>query len=304
MSERNSSTLDSLFRTPRTIIDQTIETQETINRQGLDLTRQAVKPLVGATPGAGANTEEQVDDVFDKLDDTQAGLLGQVQSVADRTVDGTEDAAEWGVDMLDRQVGRMQRVGEEAEEMTEEAIESAGDAADTAEDVTESAEETAEDVAESTEDAAEDVAQSAQQAADSTADAPEYVVDDFEAELDEAAVQFGEFAEIDRTAAEGLVQNGIETLDDLASASTAEVADAAYTTEDTAEEWIEAAVLYEDVALADLEGIGETYSERLHAAGIRTVDQLARTSAEEVADIAGVDEDRAADWILQAQEAA
>jgi transcription termination factor NusA len=282
MSESNSSTFGSLFRTPRIIIDQTIETQEMINRQSLDLTRQAVKPLVGAD----AATEEQVDDVFDKLDDTQADLLGQVQSVADRTVDSTEEATEWGVDMLDRQVGHMQRVGDEAEEMTEEALDSAGDAAESAADT------------------AEDAAESAQEVAASATDVAEDAVDDLQDELDEATGEFDEFDEIDGTAAEGLVQDGIETLDDLASASTAEVADAAYTTEDTAEEWIEAAVLYEDVALADLEGIGETYSERLHAAGIRTVDQLARTSAEEVADIAGVDEDRAADWILQAQEAA
>ena len=297
MSESNSSTLDSLFRTPRTIIDQTIETQETINRQGLDLTRQAVKPLVGATPGADEDTEEQVDDVFDKLDDTQSDLLGEVQSMADRTVDGTEDAAEWGFDLLDRQVGRLQRAGEEAEEMTEEAIDTAGDAA---EDVAE----TAEDVAEETEDAAEDVADSAQQAADSATDVAEDVVDDFQDELDDATDEFDEFDDIDGTAVEGLAREGIESIEDLAGAQADEVADAAYTTEDTAEEWIDAAVDHEGVALADLDGIGETYSDRLRAAGIRTVDQLARTSAEEVAETAEVDEDRAGEWIQQAQDAA
>jgi len=299
MSE--SSTLSSLFETPRTIIDQTIETNETINRQGLDLTRQAVKPLVSVAPGAGRDAEDQVDDAFDRLDDAQSDLLGEVQSVADRTVDSTEDAAQWSVDVLDRQVGRMQEAGESAADAAEDAVDAAEN---TVEDAAESAEDTAEDVADATEEATDEAADAVQDAAESANDAAEEAIDDLQTEFDEATDEVDAFDSVDRSATEGLVADDIETVSDLATAQVDAVADAASTTQNRAEEWIDAAVDYEGESLADLEGIGETYSDRLAAAGVRTVDQLARTSAAEVADVAEVDEDRAAEWVQQAQDAA
>jgi polyhydroxyalkanoate synthase len=58
------------------------------------------------------------------------------------------------------------------------------------------------------------------------------------------------------------------------------------------------------VNLADLEGIGATYADRLAAAGVRTQGDLARTSAEEVAETADVSEERAGEWVQQAQDRA
>ena len=52
------------------------------------------------------------------------------------------------------------------------------------------------------------------------------------------------------------------------------------------------------------EGIGQTYSDRLAAANVRTASQLSRTSIEDVSEIAQVNEGRASDWINQAQEEA
>lgn len=279
----DSSTIGSLFDAQRTIIGQTFETQETINRQGLDLTRRAVGPLFGATMG----TEEDVDETFARLDDTQAQMLEEAQHVAEQPVDASEELARWSVDFFDTQVGRFQSAGE-----------SAGDVAG---EVAESAESTAEEAAETTEETAEEAADTAEDVADSTTDVAEDVVEDLQAEVEAATDEFDALEAVDETAVQGLAGEDIETLTDLASAQVEAVADAASTTQAEAEEWIEAAVEYEDVALADLEGIGETYSDRLAASGIRTIDQLARTSAAEVADVAGVDEDRAGEWIQQAQ---
>ena len=268
----NSSTIGSLFDAQRTLIGQTFETQETINRQGLDLTRQAVGPLFGATLG----TEEEVDETFARLDDTQAQMLEEARNVAEQPVDASEEIARWSMDFFDNQVGRFQSAGE-----------TAGDVAG--------------DVAETTEETVEDAADTAEDVADSTADVAEDVVEDLQAEFEAAAEEFDALDAVDETATQGLAAEGIETLSDLASAQAEAVADAAYTTESEAEAWIEAAVEHEGESLADLEGIGETYSDRLADAGIRTVDQLARTSAAEVAEVAGIDEDRAGEWIQQAQ---
>lgn len=255
MSE-SSSAIDTLFRTPRDLVDRTIETQESINRQGLDLTRSAVKPVAGVVP-SDRDAEEQVDDAFETVDEQQSEFLEGVQSVADRTFDTSEDAAEWGYDLVDQQVGRLQRAGESAEETAEDALDSAGD-----------------------------------------------VVDDFQDELDEAADEFESLDALDETAVEGLVEDGVETISDLASVQAEAVADATEASNDRAEEWIDAAVEREGESLADLEGIGETYADRLASDGIRTVDQLARTSADEIAATAEVVEERAAEWIQQAQDEA
>lgn len=289
MSE-SSTAIGSLFDAQRTIIDQTFETQATINRQGLDLTRSAVKPVVGATVGSDGDAEAQVDDAFQRLEETQADLLEEAQYLAEQPVDGSERAAQWSADFFERQVERLQGAAETEAEMVE--------------DVAESAEETAEDAADATQDAVEETAEAAEDAAESATDAADEVVEDLQDDLESAAEEFDAFEDVDATAAEGLAAEDIESVADLASASVETVADAATTTQNRAEAWIEAAVEHEDVALADLEGIGETYSERLTAAGVRTVDQLARTSAAEVAEIAEVDEDRAGEWIQQAQQEA
>lgn len=288
MSE-SSSTIDTLFQTPRNLVDRTIETQETINRQGLDLTRSAVRPFAGVVPG-DADREEQVDEAFDTVDEQQSQFLEGIQSVADRTFETSEDAAEWGYDLVDRQVGRLQRAGESAEETAEDALQSAEE---TAEEAGDTAQDTVQEAAETTRETAED-------AVDSAGD----VVDEFQSELDDATDEFESLDALDETSVEGLVEDGIETISDLASAEAEAVADATDASTDQAAEWIDAAVEREGESLGDLDGIGETYADRLAGDGIRTVDQLARTSADEVASSAEVGEERAAEWIQQAQDAA
>ena len=57
-----------------------------------------------------------------------------------------------------------------------------------------------------------------------------------------------------------------------------------------------------DVETEEIDGIGPTYAERLSAAGIETVDELADVNVETVATAAGISETRAEDWLEQATE--
>ena len=53
--------------------------------------------------------------------------------------------------------------------------------------------------------------------------------------------------------------------------------------------------------LTEIKGIGPVFSARLAAAGISRFDELAATSGSRLAEIAGVPETRAAEWISQAR---
>ena len=57
----------------------------------------------------------------------------------------------------------------------------------------------------------------------------------------------------------------------------------------------------DSTSVQEIDGIGPTYAERLEAAGIRTVADLAGSDAGTVAEAAEAGESRAADWIEQAQ---
>jgi predicted flap endonuclease-1-like 5' DNA nuclease len=57
----------------------------------------------------------------------------------------------------------------------------------------------------------------------------------------------------------------------------------------------------EDLELEAIEGLGETYANRLRSAGIESAEQLAQTGSETVADTAEVSESRAGEWISRAQ---
>ncbi len=62
-------------------------------------------------------------------------------------------------------------------------------------------------------------------------------------------------------------------------------------------EWFEEKSTGADVETVS--GIGPTYSERLHEAGVETVDDLTEREAEELAGIAETSESRAQDWLAQ-----
>ena len=295
----SSTAVSSLFDVQRTVIDRTIDAQETINRQGIDLTRRAVKPLVDATPGSGREATDRVDDAFDRLDETQAELLADARYLAETPVDTSERTAEWAMAFFDRQADRLQGAGEAAEETTGEVAETTEE---TAAETAETAEDAAETPADATEGAVEETVDAAAEAADSSGDVAEAVADDFQAEIWSASEEFETLADVDETAVEALADTGIETLADLADARAETVADVADTTEQRAEEWVDAAVAHEGEGVSDLEGVGETYTERLADAGIRTQAQLARTSAHEVAEAADVSEDQAVAWVQRARD--
>lgn len=163
MTENDTSTpLGPLFRAQWTLIDRTIETQRTLHRQGLELTRQSTRTLFGVLPAS--------DDAEAVLDDVEASTEAAVDA---------------------------------AEEATEETVEST---LDTAEEATEPA-----------------------------ADAVEATG----AELDGTPV--GELSGIGATYSGRLEAAGIGTVEELAAASVAEVAEAAQVGTDRAAEWVDRA---------------------------------------------------------------
>ena len=56
--------------------------------------------------------------------------------------------------------------------------------------------------------------------------------------------------------------------------------------------------------LETIEGLGDTYADRLRSSGIESIDHLAAADAETVANVAEVSEDRAQDWVSNAQSQA
>lgn len=56
--------------------------------------------------------------------------------------------------------------------------------------------------------------------------------------------------------------------------------------------------------LKSIDGIGETYANRLRSSGIESLGQLAQANSETVADVAEISEDRAKEWISSAQSQA
>jgi len=233
-----STPLGSLFESQRTLIDRSIDTQEKLDKQGLDLTKQAVTPLVGVAAGVEDDAEARLDDVFEQLEDTQADLFADLQEAAERGVDTSEEVTERSVEFV--------------EKLRDAARDVEADAEDTAEAIDVDIEDAAEDVTDAAEDVAKDLGDGVEAATSDVEDAAEDIEDDVE--------------------------------------------DAAEAVEGTAHD--------ETASGADVKGIGKTYAARLEAAGIETPGDLATTGAAEVAEAAGVSEDRASEWIQQAQTGA
>jgi len=301
------------------MINQTIETQRSLARQGLELTRQGTKSAVGIVPDNEQRTRDRVDDVFDDIESTQDDVLDNVQDLAVRGVNGSEDLANsyFGVlgasfdaqestteqleQATEETIDKVENAAEETLETTEETVEEVGE---TAEDTVDTAEDETEDMADDVEDEVDDVVSDPDETLDledaigTSPDATRADVEDFRAELT------GEFDDIEDRDIGSFVEEEIETLSDLTEAATENVASALGVDDERADEVIDHAVDQEATAIEDIEGIGQTYSDRLAAANVRTASQLSRTSIEDVSEIAQVNEGRASDWINQAQEEA
>ena len=301
------------------MINQTIETQRSLARQGLELTRQGTKSAVGIVPDNEERTRDRVDDVFDDIESTQDDVFDNVQDLAVRGVDGSEDLADSYFGVLGASFDAQESTTEQLEQATEETIDKAENAAEetleTTEETVEEVGETAEDTVDTAKDETEDMADDVEDEVDEVVSDPDETLDledaigtspdatradveDFRAELT------GEFDDIEDRDIGSFVEEEIETLSDLTEAATEDVASALGVDDERADEVIDHAVDQEATAIEDIEGIGQTYSDRLAAADVRTASQLARTSIEDVSEIAQVNEERASDWINQAQEEA
>jgi predicted flap endonuclease-1-like 5' DNA nuclease len=110
--------------------------------------------------------------------------------------------------------------------------------------------------------------------------------------------------EVQQTATEGVsaaeeTVDGAEEAADEVRASTQDTLDAATDAADDAVDAAEETI--DDAPVVSIDGIGETYSDRLEDAGFGTVGELATASVDEIAEAAQVGTDRAAEWIERAQ---
>lgn len=242
MSDSQSSTpLGPLFRAQRTLIEGTIETQRTLQRHGLELTRQSTKTIFGVLPGSD-RAQEQVDETLDGIEETSETLLDDVQERADEGVDSAENVAETAANATEE-------TADEVEAAIEETIDEASDtvegAAETTSAAAEEVEAEAEDALDATEAAAEDTVQSTvertEEAVEEAEEATEEAVETTDEPADPEGTPVGDLKGIGATYSARLDDAGFGTVEALADAPVAEVAEAAQVGEDRAAEWVERA---------------------------------------------------------------
>ena len=122
--------------------------------------------------------------------------------------------------------------------------------------------------------------------------------------------------DIDEEVAQVLIENGIETLEEVAYLPEEELLSIEQFDEDTVKELRSRArtalltsalereelLKWADKSLVDLPGMTHEIANKLKPAGIKTLDQLADLSTEELVEMTGIDHDKAAALITKARE--
>jgi transcription termination/antitermination protein NusA len=136
-----------------------------------------------------------------------------------------------------------------------------------------------------------------------------------EAEAGELQQMFMRELDVDEEVAAILVQEGFSSLEEVAYVPTAELLEVEEFEEEMVEELrarardvlLTQAIATEEAedsgeSLRGMEGMDDALADKLEKAGIRTMDELAEQSTDELMEIAGVDEERAAALIMKARE--
>ena len=122
--------------------------------------------------------------------------------------------------------------------------------------------------------------------------------------------------DIDEEVAQVLIENGIETLEEVAYLPEEELLSIEQFDEDTVKELRSRArtalltsalereelLKWADKSLVDLPGMTHEIANKLKPAGIKTLDQLADLSTDELVEMTGIDHDKAAALITKARE--
>lgn len=311
-----------------------LKSQESVQRQGVELlqagTHSYLSTVDAMTPGARTSTAQlrrRTDEAFEQLKHNHADLFESVEHEAEQGLDSYEELSAEYLDALDEQLDVLLDAHEDIQSQSVEALEEL-------EARTEEFGERFEDDLDESMDRAEEMqARIEEQIEEQTEQAEQFQgqlesqLDEMQTELDRQAAQMQRSAEsieiesesngemspagdgdeaestldvetvdgIGPSYAEDLRAEGIETVDDLATADAGTVAEATGVSEERAEEWIE------ETGTETLEGIGTTYTDRLADAGIETMADLNAAGAETVAEAADVSEDQAETWIEQSE---
>lgn len=254
-------------RTAGQLVRAGVEGVRATQEAGIEATRASAK----ATP---VTDDRAVDELFDDIQTGHEALFETYDSLLESGLDAGEtstemaEAAEVSGNTMDETIDETEAPAQESVEAADEgAAESTGGPGNAAD----------EEVADATD-----------------AKSGNDQLERFRAELE------AEFEGVGETYAERLTAAGLDTVSALATADTAELAEAADVSESQAEEWIEQADDRQRELEAEFEGVGETYADRLASAGIETETQLAEASVDAVAEAADVSESRAEEWIDRA----
>ncbi len=296
-----------------TLVDRSMEAQRTAHRQGVDAFRQLLHTQLGSFDGwytdeIRTNVDDNLDAVVDAQEDAMDEIERNVHAVVEELnqqqrelffesleafLRAHEEAEAQTVESVRQAESAARTVQDEARETARTAQESVGEATEAAADATgtvveetaDAAEETAETAAAATEDVAEETADLTEDVAEETAETTEDVAE-------ETAETTEDIAEETAETTEDIAEETAEAGQEAAEAAAAE--GAADESEDEEEEH----------QLEDIDGLGETYAQRLHDAGIQSFTHLAQADAETIAEAADVSEDRAEGWSEKARSRA
>lgn len=268
-----------------------LRAQEFAQQQTMELARLTAQNYLTVFKMAVPASESEVDGVKRNVDAQFEDLRRAHADVFDGLEANVDDYEEFSAEYLETLQGgptAATEVQRRAEAETVRWAEELGDAA----------EQTSEAIAQSVEEATEATERATRISLDAFEDATETAADIAE---EQPRTLSGRIRGIGDTYAENLREAGIETLEDLASAQAEAVAEATSVSVERAREWINraGATYAQNVDL--IYGIGEAHAEDLHAGGIETIADLAEADADEVAELTGVSEDHAQEWIDDAQ---
>lgn len=268
-----------------------LRTQEFAQQQAMELARLAAQNYLTAFKMTMPASESEVDEMKRSVDAQFDDLRRAHADAFDGLEANVDDYEELSEEYLETLQGGT-RVATDVQRRTE------SETVRWAEELGDATERTSEAIAEGVEGATEATERATRASLDVVENATETAADAAE---ERPRTLSGRIRGIGDTYAEDLREAGIEALEDLSSAQAEAVAEATGVSLERAREWINraGATYAQDVDL--IYGIGEAHAEDLHAGGIETIADLAEAEADDVAELTGVSEDHAQEWIDDAR---
>lgn len=243
--------------------------QESLQRQGLELAQAATHGYMGASAAVLGSEEppeqrQTIDETFARLKETHSQFFDAVERELNRGVESFDELSDDYVDALDEQLDQLLESQQTIEDQTTRNFD------EFSQQLREQLERTQE-MQDQLEDRFEQQTEQAEQLLRRQTEQAEQ----FQRQLEEDAERMQRQLRSQAGASQGRRAGGERQAGGDQQAAT-------------------------ERELEDIDGLGSTYVQRLQEAGITSVDDLARSDAETLAEAADVSENRAQDWIDQA----